>query len=357
MKAITKALLLLVASSTTYAQSSAKELEKIWQNIAAKNPQVAISIGFVENGKENYFNYGTLSKNSKQPVDQNTTYEVGSVTKLLTANIIAQAENEGKLKVDDFIDNYLPKEYVLSEAIKSKIKISDLASHQSGLPDFDFKKLLQQNAKQPLDLDSQALHQILNDSTKLIDYGNYRYSNSGFIILGKILEKVYGKDYNTIVREKILTPAKMQNTFTTDFKVKNSVTGYDSEGLEKEFLNWNTLTAPAGLLKSKTSDMIKLVNLLLDKKGTITNATTAAETTYFKNTSKEIGLGLEMERSATDLFFYKTGNTLGCSSIIAYDRKTNWGMIILTNTNSSKIFAELINTAYDNVLSKKANEK
>jgi CubicO group peptidase (beta-lactamase class C family) len=353
MKTISKALILLVTSTTTYAQSSAKEVEKIWKQIAAKNPEVAISIGFIENGKENYFNYGNLSKDSKQPVNQKTTYEIGSVTKLITANIIVQAANEGKLKIDDFIENYLPKEYVISNNIRGKIKISDLASHQSGLPDFDFKKLMQQNAQQPLDLESEALHEILNDSTKLLDYGSYRYSNANFIILGKILEKTYGIEYKTILQEKILSPAKLLNTFTTDYNVENKVTGYDDEAAEKEFLNWNTLAAPAGLIKSNTADMLQLIKILLSNKGEIAKATQATETTFFKNTTKEIGLGQQMERSKKDVFFYKTGNTLGCSSIIAYDKKTNWGMIILINKNSSKLIAELINVAYDDVLGKK----
>ena len=71
---------------------------------------------------------------------------------------------EGKLKIDNFIDNYLPKEYILSEKIKGKLKISDLASHQSGLPDFDFGKLIELNPKQPLDIRKEAIHSIINDS-------------------------------------------------------------------------------------------------------------------------------------------------------------------------------------------------
>ncbi len=151
-----------------FGQSRANKIDSISKAIHRKNPKVAISIGFIDNGKEYFFNYGKVSRESDFEVDENTIYEIGSVTKLLTANLLAQAQDEGKLKIDDFIDNYLPSEYILSKEIK-ELKISDLASHQSGLPDFDFKKLMELNPKQPLDITKETIHSIINDSTSLLN--------------------------------------------------------------------------------------------------------------------------------------------------------------------------------------------
>jgi len=353
MKYIKIVLFLLLTIQFIQGQATAKKIDSICKTIAAKNPEVGISIGLLDNGKEYFFNYGTISKESKTAVDQNTVYEIGSVTKLFTGNLIAQAQNEGKLKLDDFIDDYLPKEYVLSKEVKSKIKISDLASHQSGLPDLDFKKLIELNPKQPLDIGKETILAIFNEKTTLIDYGNYRYSNMSFILMGMILEKVYNKDYESIVKEKIFSPLKMQNTLTADFNVKNKAVGHDYKGVQQDFFNWNTLVAPAGLLKSNTSDLTKLLKALLSNKGQIANAARIAENTYYKNTLREIGVGLQMERTEKDVYFYKTGNTMACSSILAYNPKTNWGMIILLNHNNSGIIGDLINTNYEAVLSKK----
>ncbi|MNL80863.1 hypothetical protein D3C87_2078220 [compost metagenome] len=60
-----------------------------------------------------------------------------------------------------------------------------------------------------------------------------------------------------------------------------------------------------------------------------------------------------MERTNDDVYFYKTGNTMACSSILAYNKKADWGLVILLNHNNSGIVADLINTNYDEVLQKK----
>ncbi|MDY8135009.1 serine hydrolase domain-containing protein [Aquimarina sp. 2201CG5-10] len=350
MKIVISTVILLISVQLSFGQSRAKKVDSICQAIQNKNPDVAISIGFIDNEKEYFFNYGKISQKSKMKVDENTIFEIGSITKLLTANLMVQAQDEGKLKIDDFIDNYLPNEYILSEEIKNKLKISDLASHQSGLPDFDFGKLIELNPKQPLNINKEVIHSIINDSTELSDYGNYRYSNISYVLMGIILENIYSKSFDTLVKEKILVPSKMTNTLTTDFNVKNKVIGHDMNGVEQDYFVWNPLFAPAGLLKSNTSDMTKLLKVLLSNKGKIGKATAITEKTFYKNTKMEIGFGQEIERNGDDTFFYKAGDTFSCSSIVAYDKKTNWAIVIMINQKNSDLIRELINTIYKQAL-------
>lgn len=357
MKIFPRVLIFLISFQFVSGQATAKKIDSICRAISNQNPEVGISIGLLDNGKEYFFNYGKISKGNKAAIDQNTIFEIGSITKLFTGNLVAQASNEGKLKVDDFIDDYLPKDYVLSEEIKGKIKISDLASHQSGLPDLDIKKLMESNPKQPLDITKETIQGIINENTKLIDYGNYRYSNMSYVLLGIILEKVYGKNFETILKEKILIPAKMENTLTTSFDVKNKVTGYDNKEVPQDFFNWNSFAAPAGLIKSNTSDLTKLLKSLLSNESKISKATLVSENTFYKNMLREIGLGLQIERSGDDVYFYKTGSTMACATILAYDKKTNWGMVILLNHSNSGLIADLINTSYDEVLKKRSLSK
>ena len=350
MKIINSVIILLISSQLAFGQSREKKIDSICQAIHNKNPEVAISIGFIDNEKEYFFNYGKISREIKSKPDENTIYEIGSITKLFTANLMVQAQEEGKLKVDDFIDNYLPNEYVLSEKIKGKLKISDLASHQSGLPDFDFGKLIELNPKQPLDISKNAIFSIINDSTDLSDYGNYRYSNISYVLMGIMLENIYSKSFDKLVKEKILIPSKMNNTLTTDFNVKNKVIGHDINGVQQDYFVWNSLFAPAGLLKSNTSDMSKLLKILLINKGEIGKATSITEQTFYKNTQMEIGFGQEMERNGNDTFFYKAGDTFSCSSIFAYDKESNWGIVIMINHKNSDLIRELINTIYKQAL-------
>ncbi len=343
-------LVLLTSYQFTFCQSRVEKVELISNEIHNKYPNVAISIGLIDSGKQYFFNYGKISRDSEIDADKNTVYEIGSITKLITANLIAQAEEEGKLKIDDLIDYYLPEDYKLSDNIKNKLKISDLASHQSGLPNLDFKELMDINPKQPLDITKKSIFSVFNDSTKLIDYGCYRYSNLSYILLGLILENVYHEDYWTLVKDKILVPTKMNSTFTKADNEKNKVVGYDINGVEQDFFIWNSLSAPAGLLKSNTSDMTKLLNVLLYGDGKVSKATAITEKTFFKNTRSEICFGQEVERNGDDFFFYKTGDTFACSSIIAYDKQTDWGMIIIINQHNSNLIRDLSLSLYKEAL-------
>ena len=207
---------------------------------------------------------------------------------------MAQAVLDKKIKTDDYIDSFLPKEYVLQEKLKNKIKISDLASHQSGLPDIDFGKLIELNPQQPISsVTEKTLIDIINNCSELTDYGKYRYSTIGYTLLGQILENLYGKSYDEIIRSKIVKPLKMTNTLTTDFNVKNRTVGHNPEGGAQEFMNWN-VTAPAGLVKSNAADMITYLKAVLNKETEIGKAAIVTEKIFYKDEKREMGLGLNI---------------------------------------------------------------
>ncbi|WP_139423052.1 serine hydrolase domain-containing protein [Chryseobacterium mulctrae] len=340
----------LLICNFTFGQDFTKKIDSIIKDNYQKNPDVGISVGFISNNKEFYTSYGKLSKESTTNIDKNTIFEIASITKSLTGNMIAQAAVEKKLKLDDYIDSYLPKQYVLQKNLQNKIKISDLASHQSGLPDIDFQKLIEVNSQQPVSsVTEQSLATMINNCTDLIDYGSFRYSTVNFTLLGQILEKVYGKSYDELIREKILKPAKMNQTLTKDFKVKNITTGYNPDGGAQEFFLWN-VTAPAGLVKSNTSDMVKFMKVLLNSGNPISDAALIAEKVYYKDAKREMGLGFNINTKDGDTIYLKSGDSMGQSSIICYNRAKNWGIIILLNKRDSKMRQNLLNVIYENIL-------
>ncbi|MNU19370.1 Beta-lactamase [compost metagenome] len=340
----------LLICNFTFGQDFTKKIDSIIKDNYQKNPDVGISVGFINNNKEFYTSYGKLSKESTTNIDKNSIFEIASITKLLTGNMIAQAAVEKKLKLDDYIDSYLPKQYVLQKNLQNKIKISDLASHQSGLPDIDFQKLIEVNSQQPVSsVTEQSLATMINNCSNLIDYGSFRYSTVNFTLLGQILEKVYGKSYDELIREKILKSAKMNQTLTKDFTVKNITTGYNSDGGAQEFFLWN-VTAPAGLVKSNTSDMVKFMKVLLNSGNQISDAALIAEKVYYKDAKREMGLGFNINTKDGDTIYLKSGDSMGQSSIICYNRAKNWGIIILLNKRDSKMRQNLLNMIYENIL-------
>lgn len=341
---------LLLMSNFSFGQEMSQKIDSIIKISYQNNPDVGISVGFINNNEEYYTAYGKLNKESQIDINKNSIFEIVSITKILTSNLIAQAVIDNKINLDDYIDDYLPKEYVLQNNLKNKIKISDLASHQSGLPDLDFGKLIELNPQQPVSsVTEKTLSIIINNCSNLIDYGQYRYSTIGYTLLGQILEKVYDKTYDEIIRTKIIEPLQMTNTLTKEFNVQNITSGYNPNGGIQEFFKWN-ITAPAGLVKSNASDMITYLKELLRQESKISKAATITEQIYYKDENREMGLGISIVTDDKNTIYLKSGDSMGQSSIICYNRIKNWGIIILLNQRNTKMRQNLLTEIYDVVL-------
>jgi CubicO group peptidase (beta-lactamase class C family) len=225
-----------------------------------------------------------------------------------------------------------------------------LASHQSGLPDIDFGKLIAQNPQQPTAaVTIETLTDLVNSVAVLEDYGTYRYSTLGYTLLGQILTKVYGKTYDEVLREKILSPLQLSDTFTKEFDIAHKTTAYNTEGGEQEFFIWN-IVASAGLLKSNASDMMVYLNAILNKGNAIYDASLLSEKVVYSKEGREIGLGLGIIKDEENVLYMKSGDTMGQSSVLCYDRNKNWGIIILLNQRNSKLRQAMLNDIYENIL-------
>ena len=346
MKLIQITFFVLFISCLTFAQSVEQRIDSLLKATHQQRPEVTINLGYLHGEKSNYFSIGNLSRESNIPSNENTLFEIASITKMITSHLIGHAVLDKKLHVNDFIDKYLSEGYQLQESIKNRIRISDLASHQSDLPDIDFRKLIKVNSQQPTQLVTEEMcTQLVNNCSELIDYGNYRYSTIGFVLLGQILENVYGKSYDQILEEKFILPAKMTRTFTKDFEVNNTITGYNPNGGEQELFVWN-ITAPAGLIKSTSADMVSYLQLVLDQNTDIAKAAQITERTFYNKQSREIGLGTNIIREKGNTLFLKTGDSLGQSSIFCYDREHNWGIILFINENNGPLREELFYKLY-----------
>lgn len=341
---------LLFISSFSFGQNMSKRIDSIVNDNYKKNPEIGISVGFINNSEEYYTAYGKLNAESQTKINKNSIFEIASITKILTSNLIAQAVMDHKIKLDDYIDGFLPNGYILQPNLQNKIKISDLASHQSGLPDLDFPKLMELNPQQPVSsVTAETLAGIINNCNELKDYGKYRYSTIGYTLMGQILEKVYGKSYDEIISANLIKPLHMTNTLTKDFDVENRTTAHNPNGGIQEFFKWN-ITAPAGLIKSDASDMVAYLKAVLNNETTVGKAAIITEKVVYKDEKREMGLGLNIVSDDKNTIYMKSGDSMGQSSIICYNRNKKWGIIILLDQRNSKMRQDLLNTIYDTVL-------
>ncbi len=252
--------------------------------------------------------------------------------------------------MNDFIDVYLPEEFVLGPKLRKTIKISDLASHQSGLPDIDFGQLIADNPQQPTSvLTMETLTTLVNNANVLEDYGTYRYSTLGYTLLGQILEQTYSKTYDEVLRKRILTPLQLSDTFTKEFNISHRTAAYNPEGGEQEFFIWN-IVASAGLIKSNVSDMVLYLKAILNEGNSIYDASVLSEQVVYSKDGRQLGLGLGITKDEGNVLYLKSGDTMGQSSVLCYDRSKNWGIIILFNQRNSGLRQQLLNDIYETVL-------
>lgn len=169
------------------------------------------------------------------------------------------------------------------------------------------------------------------------------------MLIGQILEQVYQENYETLVKREIESVLKLSNTYTNNFKPDMIVKGYNPEGGLQEPFVWNCV-APAGLIKASAEDMVTYLEAILSVGNNLSNAALLQEQTYFESERIAIGLGINMMEIGDNKVFAKTGDLMGLSSIMAYDRANNWGLIISINERNVKLrnmifneFVEILN--------------
>lgn len=154
-----------------------------------------------------------------------TRFRIASLTKAFTALLIMQLVEEDKIALDDCISDYLD---YFPESRGDLITIHQLLCHTSGLPDYTtFPGFLRNNSDRYYS--TEELIKVFADSTLEFVPGTVsRYSNSGYIVLGAIIEKVTGKSYADVLKERIFKPLEMNNSGYNDLDadIENQALGY-----------------------------------------------------------------------------------------------------------------------------------
>jgi CubicO group peptidase (beta-lactamase class C family) len=215
-----------------------------------------LSVAIVRDGKVALERgYGKASIAAAAPVTPQTLFAVGSVTKQFTSACILLLAGEGKLSISDPVSKYLPG---LTRA--GDITLLDLMNHVSGYPDFYPLDFVDRRLVAPIAADELARRY----ATGALDFepgARYSYSNTGFIILGLVVEKVSGQPFGPFLQERILTPLGMTHSA---FEPKESgpgfATGYTSFGLapwEPAVYEARGWMGAAGALWASPSDLAR----------------------------------------------------------------------------------------------------
>ena len=190
------------------------------------------------------------------PLQPNHVFRIGSVTKQFTSAAIMMLAEEGKLAVTDPITKFLPDYPTQGKTIT----VEHLLTHTSGIQSYTDMPKWRNMFRQDMSL-TELIDLFKNEPMQFEPGARWRYNNSGYILLGAIIEKVSGKKYADFVQERIFTPLGMKDTRydVTDQVIPRRAAGYGRAGDRIVNAQYLSMTQPyaAGALMSTVDDLAK----------------------------------------------------------------------------------------------------
>lgn len=339
-KDITVKKLSQAATNNTLASAIDRKVDTAARAYIQKANTVGLSIGIIKNGVVSLYNYGETTKGNKTLPTGNTVFEIGSVTKTFTATLLAWYVNEGKIKFDDPIIQFLPDSVAANLQLKN-ITLRSLSNHTSGLPNLptNFQAQKAYDAINPYkNYNTQLLFSYLKRCRLNNEPGTtYAYSNVAVGLLGIILEKISGKPYAQMVQDIITSPLAMKGTAQQLPRILNDrfVKVYDDLGNATPAWDFDALAA-AGALRSTTNDMVIFAKANMENnESKISKALKQTHKTTFKNSDTQIGLGWHIINMSGVNYTFHNGGTYGSSSFLAFNTDKKFAVVMLSNSSET----------------------
>ncbi len=295
---------------------------------------VGLSIGVLWNGKKYFYGYGETKRGNKQLPNEQTLYEIGSITKTFTAILLADAVNRHLINLDDPLNKFLPDSIPSLVYDGTPITLKTLANHTSGLPRMPDNFYPSDPGDPFKDYSVADLYGFYMNFKPVRKPGEkYEYSNLGFGTLSVVLTGVFQKDYAELVREKIAGPLRMRDT--KEFLDKNDslrfATGYNENGSKSSPWEFEAMEG-AGSLRSDAKDMLKYAEANLGKAPRqLEDDIALTHKVTFNDGGLKLGLAWHYIKVGDREVIFHNGETGGYHSFLAIDTDKKIAVIILSN--------------------------
>jgi|TARA_B110000902_G_scaffold2029_1_gene2242 CubicO group peptidase (beta-lactamase class C family) len=175
---------------------------------------------------------GWKDRKNKIPADPNALFKIASISKLYVAVSMAKLANGKRLSLDDTVADYFPELVGRIENVE-KITLKLMVQHRSGIPSFTNNPVFWQDEQEN---SKKALELALDLPASFEPDKGYEYSNTNYLLLRQVVEKVVGYSHHQYIKEKILTPLGLNNTFSSldEVDLDNVMSGY-YVGVEEDF--------------------------------------------------------------------------------------------------------------------------
>jgi serine-type D-Ala-D-Ala carboxypeptidase/endopeptidase len=304
---------------------------------------VGVAVGVLRGGQTWIMGSGTADPAGPSPPAANTIFEIGSVTKVFTATLLAGMVEDGLLALDDSVQNYLPTGVELPVRGRP-ITLADLATHTAGLPRLPHGFLLPsvRHRRNPYawftvedlyaGLPATRLRRAPGDRP--------RYSNLGYGLLGHVLALRAGRDYEQLVRERICRPLELEDTRVSvpAAAYERFAQGHSRRG--RPVPHWDLpVLAGAGALRSTVADLLAFLRLQLGEgQPPLVRAAALTHTPRSRHRGGlAVGLGwtrLLLLGTEHELLF-QNGGTGGFRSFAGFVPATHTAVVVLSNSARS----------------------
>jgi D-alanyl-D-alanine carboxypeptidase len=334
------------AVPSSLAAQSAGVDEHVVDSIVAAGMQqhrlVGLSVALVRDGRiVLQKGYGAAALQPRNPVDTGTRFSIGSVTKEFVSALTLLLQEDGKLSVHDTLAKWYPQ---LTRS--REITLLDLMNHVSGYRDYYPLDYVDREMARP----TTAEQIIAEYATRPLDFDpgtRWSYSNTGYTILGRVLERVTGKPLGTLLEERIFGPLGMRQSMYEPTAPERRATGYVSwalgemEPAQLEGRGW--IGAPGGIW-STAGDLARW-DLALMRPGFLTPASRAVmfrERILRDGTPTGYAAGLSVSQSGGRTVFQHGGATAGFSATNVFVPADSAAVLILSNTDQNMSAAPLL---------------
>jgi len=345
-----KILFLLAFPFAVFAQQKAPQLMDDYMNAEFNIKEFNGSVLVVQKGNTIFQkSFGMADREWSIPNNNQTKYRIGSVTKQFTAACILQLQEKGKLQLEDKLSKYLP-DYPKGDSVT----IHMLLNHTSGIKNYTDIPEFWPKAIQPLSHDAM----ITLFKNKPYDFSpgtQWNYSNSGYYLLGVIVEKVSGKKFTDYLQQEVINKAGLKNTSMDRL---DSVLAFRAKGYAKNRTGgfnqamFISMEGPysAGAMFSTPEDLVTWTKALHENKILSPASTTKMITPYMNN----YGYGIRIDSVKMHKRVTHNGGIPGFSSHLSYYPVDDVYVVAISNNemNADRIGAAMAYIAFGMPVSK-----
>ena len=286
------------------------------------------ALGIWSDGQETLAAHGVLNAATQVPVTTDSVFQVGSITKIWTATMIMQLVDEGLLSLDTTVSEVLPGARLGTADVGGQVTVRHLLTHTSGIDGDIFT-----DTGRGDDCVERYVGLLAEVPSVFTPGATYSYCNSGYVLLGRIIEVIDGQSWDESLRERLTGPLAATQTVTLPEEaiLRRAAVGHQRCGTPVHVWGLPRSIGPAGLITATAGDLLTFARLHLDGgvtadgKRLLSESSAAAMQSAcaaipeFSAPGSAIGLGWRLSRWGNRTIVGHDGDTIGQSAYLRID--------------------------------------